>query len=60
MIEYAIMKGGEIVNVATCDRPVADTSTLTAHMIDGPYEVKPLDQVPLAVCQRYEFWDKRP
>lgn len=60
MIEYAIMKHGGIVNVVTCDSAVADTSTLTSRMLDGPYDVKPLDQLPLAVCQRYEYWDTRP
>lgn len=60
MIEYAIMKHGEIVNVVTCDTAVADTSTLTSRMLGGPYDVKPLDDVPLSVKERYEYWDERP
>lgn len=60
MIEYAILKNGEIVNVSTVDQPIKDPRTLTDRMVDGPYEVKPLDQVPLAVKQRYRYWNERP
>lgn len=54
-VEYALMEGDHIVNVVTTQEPQAD---IIQRWPD--YEVKPLDSLPMAVKQRYEFWDQRP
>lgn len=55
MTEYAIMRHGEIVNVSSTTAPIDD---VRARFPD--HDVKPLDAVPLAVKQRYQYWNERP
>ena len=59
VIEYAVLEAGEIVNVVTCDRAVRDPQRLADRMV-GDLTVVPLDSLPLAVKQRYRYWDERP
>lgn len=60
MREYALLDDrGEILNVVTTDDSLLTVQEKMAKVL-GPCEVKPLDQVPLAVCERYQYWSERP
>lgn len=55
MTEYAILSGGEIVNVSSTSAPIDEVKKRFPN-----HTVKPLDSVPLAVKQRYRYWNERP
>lgn len=53
MREWAVMKNGEIDNVITTD------GFKPKHW-DAEATIVPLDQVSLAVKERYRYWNERP
>lgn len=55
MTEYAMLYNGAVVNVITTALPLDDVRKSFPS-----YEVKPLDQVPQALRDQYEFWGERP
>lgn len=55
MTEWAMIKGGEIINVVTTERKLATLK------LDHPgVAFVPLDQVSPAVLQSYRYWTERP
>lgn len=58
MMEYAVLRNGEIAAVVTCESE--QSAREAAREYGGPPEVKALDSVPLAVKQRYRYWGERP
>lgn len=57
--EWAILKGGEIINVCTTSSR-ASAQEAADHMVNGPYTVELLDSLPDRVKQAYRYWDERP
>lgn len=62
MSEYAVLDDrGEVRNIVRTSRPLGVLQEEYAQPRDDypAFRVVPLDQVPLAVLERYEFWGKR-
>lgn len=53
--EYAVLEGGEIVNVVT-----TSGGRMRAQELFPNSTVVPLDSLPLDVKRRYRFWNERP
>jgi hypothetical protein len=56
MAEFALLcrRSGEVADVISTHRPLAVVQAAT------DYEVKPLEEVPLPVLERYRYWSERP
>lgn len=61
MAEFAHLDDrGEIINVITTSTPLTEVRERMAKVIGPDVVIKPLDQVSLAVKQRYRYWNERP
>lgn len=55
MVEYALLRGGEVITIITTARSQGELAA------DEPsYDVRPVSEVPLAVLERYRYWNERP
>lgn len=55
MREYAVLgASGSIVNIVTTPKSLAEVAKGWPE-----HTVKPLDQVPLSVCEQYQYWSER-
>lgn len=54
MAEYALMVLGEVEMIVNSNRPVDELRGYYPG-----YAILPVDQVPIATLERYEYWVKR-